>query len=429
MCETTESEDEDNPGIMYNVCTPMSILSDYEIFTVLKRLASFMNRNNVASPSVQFLSRKLILKLKGASEMENIHECVYPTLSNIGRDYDTRYNTHSDSKLLDCLTQYFEFHANDTRMGTERHKCTRQECATYCILPMFARRCFSHRKVGEMYAILKSMVDNNAFLRATCNSTNESQSAINLLKYIASLGDSSLKETYDVLYAIAGHHGTIFNSASAVDSKLYELLFDMFRSYDLARESHRLSPDISNIPSLPLMDVDASQTLEEDVNGIEESHLVSRISRSESLNSESPPLSPPPITPGIGERAPSSSPHRTNSSLPLSSRSSSFRTGGSRPAPFRTGNNDASNADPNAPPSYHSLHHPNIVIPSAPVNQTIAVVPYMPPSYSSLQHDGSTTIVIFGTNSPSATQEESEVDDELPTYEQVLIEIVEQSEI
>ena len=92
MSDTTANEDEDNPRIMDNMCSPMSILSDYEIFTTMKRLASFMNKNNVTSPLVHFLSRKLILKLKIASEMENLHECVYPTLSNIGRDYDSYWN-------------------------------------------------------------------------------------------------------------------------------------------------------------------------------------------------------------------------------------------------------------------------------------------------------------------------------------------------
>ena len=132
----------------------------------------------------------------------------------------------SDGKLWKCIQIYLVFCTKDHQNSDiDLHKCTRNECKTYCILPMYARRCMSNERVNELFEKLKDVMDEYP---SSMDYLSESKIAMNLLIHIASSGNNSLRESYDVLYAMAGHRGIIFNPESNVDSKLYKLLFDLF---------------------------------------------------------------------------------------------------------------------------------------------------------------------------------------------------------
>ena len=155
-------------------------------------------------------------------------------------------------ELEKCIQKYFEICIQD-QQNTDVHRCTRDQCQTYCILPIYARRCMSNEKVNELFKKLKEFSDEHP---SSIDYLSESKIATNLLIHIASDGNNSLKDSYDVLYAMAGHRGIIFNPESNVDSKLYELLFDLFTDC----ENQSLQP-----ASLTLLNVHDSQSLAADI--------------------------------------------------------------------------------------------------------------------------------------------------------------------
>ena len=379
------------------------ILSDYEIFNTMKRLASFIGRqpeNTLYMPGYDFegtirmLARNLATKLKRQREMQDIHPSVYSTLSKICEEGCTEHNAPPDPKLCQCLTKYLRFYLHDHQESAAGHKCTRRECAKYCILPIFARICFPRREVDFKFQRLKTMIQNNPSLISTSQRTNEAQTAINLLKYKTILRYPSLSYD-DTLYAMAGHHGTIFNPESKVDSRLYKCLFNLFRSYDYSRLEEMyddIDPEIFKTPSVSLLDIESSQILKNHIDQIETSRSTLGLPELTVLSSESGPSS-------IDIR----------SSIP-----SHPRNVGSSPrrSPSRTRNSDTSNTDPYAPPSYHSLQHPNTVIPSAPAETTMDDVP---PSYTSLHND---TNIVMPSERPASTSPSAPPEDELPSYEQ-----------
>ena len=135
-------------------------------------------------------------------------------------------------------------------------RCTRPECSIICILPMYARRCISDDIVTELFQTLRKIVKQNQ-LKIVCKQfrTNESQTALNLLTYLSSIlkctsteEDSYLQDTYDVLSAMSGQRVTIFSRNALVDSKLYELVFDLFGWYENKASSSfaSLPWDVSN---------------------------------------------------------------------------------------------------------------------------------------------------------------------------------------
>ena len=130
----------------------------------------------------------------------------------------------ASGQMWQCIQNYLEICAQN-HQNSDVHRCTRNECQTYCILPMYARRRMSNERVNELFEKLKDIMDEYP---SSMDYLSESKIAVNLLIHIASSGNNSLKESYVVLCAMAGHRGIIFNPESNVDSKLYELLFDLF---------------------------------------------------------------------------------------------------------------------------------------------------------------------------------------------------------
>ena len=398
-----------------------SILSDYEIFRTLKRLSSFMNRKYVIASTVKWMARNLARVMRREREMENIHPCVYSALSVIGQENNVDCDVPPDSRLCNSLLVFLLRNIQDRQGETDRHRCRGQECATHCILPMFAQTCYTHRQADQTFERLKSMVEGKPSLICTNQRTNEAQTAINLLRYIASKRDPSLSNTYGTLLAMAGHQGTIFNPKSKVDSRLYERLFDLFRSYDYSRLEEMyddLDPEIFKTPSVSLLDVESSQILKDHIVRIERNQPGFGLPGLTYLSSEPSDVS-------FSRSSNITSPSRNNGSYLISS-------------PFGTSDitnsADPGHADPDDPPSYHS------VIPSV-HSEAQNRSPLAPreelhaddelPTYEQTQE----VAALFSSNrsgtlsAPSVDpHDESEVDNELPTYEQVVTQIVERFE-
>ena len=175
---------------------------------------------------------------------------MYVTLDQIG---GVQSEEQSDPKLLECFKRYFKIYIQE---GRKRHKCTRRECARYCIMPMYARRCLSNITVLQLFRTFKSLIEKNPSLLP--GNMNESKIALNVLKCIAKLRNAAIRDSYDTLLAMAGHHGMIFNPKCTVDSKLYGYLFDIFRD-----------GKVSKITSFTLLDIITSECLEINIGQIE----------------------------------------------------------------------------------------------------------------------------------------------------------------
>ena len=67
----------------------------------------------------------------------------------------------STGKMWQCIQKYLEICTQD-HQDSDVHKCTRNECKTYCILPMYTRRCMSNESVNELFNKLKDIMSKKA---------------------------------------------------------------------------------------------------------------------------------------------------------------------------------------------------------------------------------------------------------------------------
>ena len=213
-------------------------MSDYAIYSNIKMLSSFINRRNVTGDSTQSVARNLLVNL--LNQMPSTHMTLQALAHETGTDA-----SESDPGLYKCFYQYLRILMHDRNKGNPRHKCTRRECQMYCILPMYARRCLSNTDIQMLFQHLQNIITENGSLLVSTGRTTESKSALNIFRYAVSLDHPSLYDSYDVLLAMSGHHGTILNPRAKVDSKLYGLIFDLIRDNDYERH------DESYMPSLP----------------------------------------------------------------------------------------------------------------------------------------------------------------------------------
>ena len=220
-------------------------MSDYAIYSNIKMLSSFISRREVTGVSTKIVARSLLLKLRG--QIPSTHRTLQAVGGEIRMDIPG-----IDPGLYKCFYQYLRILIHDKNKGNPRHECTRSECQMYCILPMYARRCLSDTNVQILFQHLQNIIEENGSLLASTGRTTESKSAINIFRYAISLDHPSLYDSYDVLLAMSGHNGTILNPIAKVDSKLYELIFDLIRSNDYERH------DESYMPSLPWLNTEES---------------------------------------------------------------------------------------------------------------------------------------------------------------------------
>ena len=237
-----------------------NFLSDYAIYSAIKKVASFRSRKNVTGVTVEELSKNLWTKLQ--ESREEVPEYVLTVLTEINGAMPSYGRL--DTKLYENLYIYFSIYIYDKENGNPRHQCNKPECFLHCVQPIFARKVFPESEASRLFCVLKRIFTENPSLLSTTRRENEAENAKNLLKYVAALGDQSLKDSYDVLYAMAGHHETIFDPNRWVDFSLYDQLFDLFRSFDY----RRVSPRGRKICAITLLDTQSSQSLADSVSRI-----------------------------------------------------------------------------------------------------------------------------------------------------------------
>ena len=193
------------------------------VYSKIKMLSSFTSRAGVTSNSVESIARKLLGKLGG--QIVSTHK----TLQALSGEIEISHS-QVDPGLYQCLFYHLRILIHDKHKGNTRHKCDRTECQKYCILPMYARRCFSDTHVQILFQHLRNIItEHGSLLVSGGNYRTESKSALNILTHLTSLDHPSQYNSWDVLLAMSGYQRTILNPTEEVDSKLYGLMFDLIR--------------------------------------------------------------------------------------------------------------------------------------------------------------------------------------------------------
>ena len=249
--EAPSEEDQDEPNlpwipdddtVNFNAVAPVLLhipitvyqetMSYHTIYSNIKMLSSFISRARVTGDGIESIASKILVKLRG--QMASTHKTLQALAGEISIN-----SSGIDPGLYKCLHYHLHIQIYDKYKGNPRHKCTRTECQMYCILPTYARRCFSDTNVQVLFQHLQSIITENGSLLVSTGRTTESKSALNILRHVVSLDHPSLYDSYDVLLAMSGHHGTILNPRAKVDSKLYGLIFDLIRYNDYERHEGR----------------------------------------------------------------------------------------------------------------------------------------------------------------------------------------------
>ena len=381
--------------------TPITVyqetMSYHTIYSNIKMLSSFISRARVTGDSTESIASKILVKLRG--QMASTHKTLQALAGEISIN-----SSGIDPGLYKCLHYHLHIQIYDKYKGNPRHKCIRTECQMYCILPMYARRCFSDTNVQVLFQHLQNIITENGSLLVSTGRTTESKSALNILRHAVSLDHPSLYDSYDVLLAMSGHHGTILNSRAKVDSKLYGLIFDLIRYNDYERHEGRYVTRVieamKHTASLPWLNREEYPNFEDEFRNIIQQTTISNIDVSNV---------PPAVTNSRISRAQVVATNSSTSRAPPAL--TDFRTSGPPAVTDFSASITLTPAGTDFRPSrvsavtYSSASRvpPAVTNPSAP-----------PPSYGS-------AIVI-----PSSAF--CDTDGGLPSYEQVLTDIVEGSE-
>ena len=396
----------DDETINFDAAVPMLLdaptiiqpedMSRYTVYSNIKMLSSCISRSRITGDSIQSIARKLLLKLR--RQIASTHKTLQALSGEIGRS-----SSGIDPGLYECLHQHLRILIHDLHKGNPRHKCTRTECQMYCILPMYARRCLSDTDVLTLFQNLQNILTENDYLLISTGRTTESKSALNILRYVVALDRPSLYGLYDVLLAMSGHHKTIMSTRAKVDSKLYGLIFDLIRYNDYerfeGRHETRVIEAMKHTASLPWLNLVEYPNFEEEFRNVIQPTIARNIEVSNipTLPSATDTRVPPAVTDSRTSRVP---PAVTD-----------FRT--SRVPPSMTCSRvlriPSLETDPRP-----SIAQTAMTRPSTSRVPTVTDASAPPPSYESV-------IVI----PPS---ESHDTDDGLPTYEHVLVNIVEGSE-
>ena len=244
-----------------------------QIYSKTKMLASYIGRMELTGYNIESVTRNIWLNLRG------LFPSGLPTLKAVSGDLD-RTASGVDSHLYTFFYLHISILFHDMVKRNPRHKCFRDECQMYCILPVFARRCLSDAKVHSLVYMIKNMLERNRRLLVSQGRTTESKSALNIFRHIVSLDEPALYDAYDVLLAMIGYKETLLNPKAKVDSKLYALIFDLIRSNDYERCETRYSSvrmeDFRRTASLPWMNMNVveMQIFQEEFGSVLEQHAA-----------------------------------------------------------------------------------------------------------------------------------------------------------
>ena len=221
----------------------------YRMYTQTKMLASYIGRMELTGHDVKSVARNIWLNLRG--EFDSGSRALQAVSGDL-----SRYAIGVEPNLYRSFYLHISIVFHDMVKRNPRHKCFRDECQMYCILPVYARRCLSDTKVhGLMYRI-RRIVEQNQSLLVSRGRTTESKSALNIFRHLVELNDPTLYYLYDVLLAMIGDQETLMNPRAKIDSKLYASIFDLIRKndYDRFQEDYCRSlriEDLRKTGSLP----------------------------------------------------------------------------------------------------------------------------------------------------------------------------------
>ena len=243
-----------------------------EMYLQTKRLASYIGRMELTGHDVKSVARSIWLNVRrqfdsGSRTLQALSSQLSPYAAGV------------EPNLYTCFYLYIRILVHDILKGNPRHKCVRDECQMFCILPVYARRCLSDTQIEQLMHRIRYIFEHNESLLVSNGRTTESKTALNIFRHLVLLDDPSLYPTYNVLLAMIGHKETILNSRAKIDSKLYALIFDMIRKNDYERyeeDSVVSSPSIDDwekIVSWPWMDASESRSFQEEFRSALEQHV------------------------------------------------------------------------------------------------------------------------------------------------------------
>ncbi len=255
---------DDTPPTIKNMETSDS-MTKKEIYMEIKMLSSFMSHNDIKGNRIRDIAADMCDALNAADKEV---PRSYGTLCVMAGSQADKENV--DKNLYENLYKHFNIYIHDVKNDVPHHKCLREECTEFCILPMFARRCISDRKVPDIFQKIKTMIRFDENLIDKSGELNEMRSAGNVRKFIAKTCDSSdtVSEGSDTLFAISGDCETIFNENAKVDSRLYEMLLTEFRRHDYGRISTGRIGTVSK-SSLPWLTTEEAEQLRSKIQRLE----------------------------------------------------------------------------------------------------------------------------------------------------------------
>ena len=241
-------------------------MANEEIYKEIKMLSSFMSHNDIQGNRIRDIAANMYDALQ-AGNREATRS--FGTLCVMAGSQADRENV--DQNLYKNLYKYFNIYIHDVKNDVPRHKCSREECNDYCILPMFARRCISDRKQLDIFQKIKTMIRFDENLIDKSDELNEKRTAANVRKFIARTCNISdrVNEASDTLLALSGDCETIFNEKAKVDSRLYEMLLTEFRRHDYSRISTGRIGTVRK-SSLPWLTQEEADQLRSEIRRLEE---------------------------------------------------------------------------------------------------------------------------------------------------------------
>ena len=122
---------------------PTQEMSLREIYSTMKLISSLISRMGIEGDTIHKTAWKLLIQLQKLKRIPHTHMTLKTML-----DFPVRVEGVSvDLRFYQYLYKYLHILVHDKEKENPRHKCTRQECQMYCMLPMFARRCISDEQV------------------------------------------------------------------------------------------------------------------------------------------------------------------------------------------------------------------------------------------------------------------------------------------
>ncbi len=247
-----------------------------EIHLQVKKIAMLKNRHSgiqYRGATLKVLAGKVVDVLSIVKDYpRHTPSYVHGTLLKMaGRrlDVSDMVSSIADGNLYKNLFKHFQIDIYEVNHSFPRHKCAREECSAFCLLPMFARRCIADKTCDEIMQKIKTLIEEYPEVICRRNTFgNEQETAKKMLEHLRqrTSEDDVLRQSNDTLLALCGDNDVIFNENALVDSRLYEQIFVEFRGYDYIRLSADQWSDF-NKASNPWLSTEGGDQLQKETLG------------------------------------------------------------------------------------------------------------------------------------------------------------------